>query len=264
MDLDKSLPETTKVPTRNFEEIELSQEEEQEGLRKAREEKFYRQVREEYNNRIKAADTWRVPNARELYERLLQTRSNTGERFQVTEWNKQIIFDLCLYFANDTRFNDRGDGYSLKKGICISGKPGTGKSHLMAFFSKNPNCSYSHITCTAVAERYRTEWSREGMDTLQWYAQPLKAEYGHQYGQTVLGYCFGDLGTESDKKSYGNGINVMEHIIFQRYENKLDFNLTHITTNLNPTEIEERYGIRVRDRLKESMNFLILKGESFR
>lgn len=250
--------------TRDFEHVDLSPEEEQEALRKAREDKFYKQAKEEYSRRLTEQKKWHVPTARELYERLLQTVSNTGKPFELTDWNKQIVFDLCLYFAKDPKFSTRGEGYSLQKGICLTGKPGTGKSHLMSFFSKNPNCSYSHITCTAVAERYRTGWSRDDMDTLQWYSYPLKAEYGHPYDQTVLGYCFGDLGTESDKKAFGNSLNVMEHIIFQRYENKLDFNLTHITTNLNPTEIEQQYGIRVRDRLKEQTNFMILDGPSFR
>jgi DNA replication protein DnaC len=147
----------------------------------------------------------------------------------------------------------------------LMGSPGTGKSHLMSFFSKNPHTSYSHITCKSVAERYRTGWKRDDLETLEWYSFPLKAEFGHVYGQTQLGYCFGDLGTEDEKKNFGNSMNVMEHIIFQRYENKLPFNLTHITTNLNGTEIENFYGLRIRDRIREMFNIMVLETkESFR
>jgi len=128
-----------------------------------------------------------------------------------------------LYFAGDKRFEDRGDNFSLSKGILITGTPGVGKSHLMAFFSKNPHSSYAHVTCKSVAERYRTGWKRDELDTLEWYSYTLKADAGHYWDQTELGYCFGDLGTEDEKNSFGNKMNVMEHIIFQRYENKLPF-----------------------------------------
>lgn len=205
--------------------------------------------------------SWDRPNSAEIFQNLLQTKSATGERFKLTDWNKKIVRALCLYFAGEDNFKEFG---SLDKGIMLMGNPGAGKSHLMNFFYKNPHASYANVTCTSIAERYRTGWQRDEMDTLQWYSFLLKAESGHAWGQTELGYCFGDLGTEGEKKNYGNAMNVMEQIIFQRYENHLPFNMTHFTTNLNPKEIEEIYGIRVRDRLKEMCNVLILEGESFR
>lgn len=242
----------------------MTPEEEMEALRVAREKKFHDKTQRQYWDKIKSGEVWAKPNARELYERLKETKSQSSGRYEINEWNKNVIFNLCLYFSEDPKFEEMGDKFSLKKGIMLSGNPGTGKSHLMNFFTKNPYQSYQTVTCKLVAERYRTSWKRDDLETLEWYSQPLRAEAGHPYNQTKLGYCFVDLGTEDEKKNFGNSMNVMEHIIFQRYENKLDFNLTHFMTNLNPSELEGYYGVRVRDRLKEMCNQMVLTGPSFR
>jgi DNA replication protein DnaC len=255
---------SVEITPNDFSEEVLTQEEEAAALRLARESKHYARKLAEYQEKINAKDLWQYPNARELYEKLRDTMSLTGGKYQITDWNRKVVHDLCLYFARDAKFCDRGEGFSLDKGILLMGTPGSGKSHLMSFFTKNPNSSYAHITCKSIGEKYAEKWERDGMTTLEWYSKTLKAEFGHVYDQTELGYCFGDLGTEELKNSYGNKSNVMEHIIFERYENKLPFNQTHITTNLNPSEIEKFYGIRVRDRLREMTNAFTLKGDSFR
>lgn len=227
-----------------------------------REMKHFRLEREAYQAKLNKAVEWHRPNARELYELLRQTKTQAGGRFMVEEWNKPVILQLCLYFAGDPKCEEYG--LSLEKGIAIIGPSGTGKTHLMTFFQKNPVQSYLNVTCSLVAERFRTGWKRNEQDTLEYYVGPAKAEFGHVYGHTELGYCFGDLGTEGEKKNYGNTVNVMEHILFQRYENKLPFNQTHITTNLNADEIKERYGERIRDRFREMFNQVALVGPSWR
>jgi len=250
---------------KSYEELpELTPEEVEAAILDHRSKKFTRQKIEEYNAKIKTAVSFDKPNARELYEALRKTKSMTGQPFKLTDWNKNVVYDLCLYFANDPKFNDRGEGYSLEKGIFLCGTPGAGKSHLMSAFRQSPLTSYKNVTCKSIAEKYRTNWNYEGVETLAFYSYPLKPESENIYGQDNFGYCFGDLGTEDEKNNFGNKVNVMEHIILQRYENKLDFNLTHITTNLNADEIEARYGIRFRDRLKEMCNQIVLEGPSFR
>lgn len=247
-----------------FEDIQLDELEQQEALRKGREAKYYKIKQDEYWARVNSVIDWSKPNARELYETLKDTKSQAGERFQVTDWNLPILRALCLYFSGDIQLESQFPGMKLSKGIMLMGTPGTGKTHLMNFFAKNPYQSYVNVTTKLIAERYRTQWTRDEKDALEYYSQPAKAEYGHVYGHTELGYCFGDLGTEGVKKSYGNEVNVMEHIIFQRYENKLPFPMTHVTTNLNAQELEESYGLRIRDRIREMFNVFTLNGKSFR
>lgn len=243
---------------------DLTPEEESAAILDHKEKKRTRLKLEAWNLKIKTAVDWSRPNSRELYEALRSTKGANGQQFKMTDWNKKVIGDLCLYFAGEKAFEDRGDGYSLQKGILLSGNPGSGKSHLMSAFRQSPHVSYKNVTCKSIAEKYRTGWESEGIDTLAYYSYVLQANGDQPYAQVQLGYCFGDLGTEEEKKNYGNAMNVMEHIIFQRYENKLDFNMTHFTTNLNPTEIETMYGSRVRDRLKEMCNQIVLEGPSFR
>lgn len=207
---------------------------------------------------------WEIPTAREIFERLRATIGVNGLPFQVTGWNEPVIKALCFYFANDPEFENRYPGAKLSKGIWLAGSQGTGKSHLMAFLQKNPHQSYKTITTKLIAERYAQKWSRDEMDTLEFYAKPAKAEVAHPYNQVELGYCFNDLGSEPTRKQFGNESNVMEHILFQRYENHLPFNQTHITTNLDPTGIEDTYGVRILDRMNEMMNNFVLTGPSWR
>ena len=243
----------------NFENIELTYEESQEALRVARAKKAQAIKIQEWNDRIKEPFEWYVPTALDLHRQIRKTKSMNGDEYEINDDNKEVVAALCLYFAKDSRFKG-----SLSKGILLMGKPGTGKTHLMNFFSKNPHASYIVPTCKHIAEQYRNGWSSNEMDTIQYYSVLKRAEIGHPFNQTELGACFGDLGAESEANSYGNKKNVMEEILFNRYETHLPFNMTHFTTNLDVDDIERIYGSRMRDRLREMCNVFILQGKSFR
>lgn len=245
-------------------DVELTPEELNQLIIAAKEAKYYRIKNEEYAAALKAGIDWSIPNARELYENLRRTKSKSGKWFKVTEDNKKVIAMLCLYFANDPKFEQLYPGMSLKKGICITGIQGVGKTHLMNFFSKNPKASYLLATCRDVAEKFRTNWQYEGITTMEYYSCNPAASHPQPYNQPTVGFCFGDLGTEEDKNAYGNKMNVMDEIFFKRYENGISLHTTHFTTNLSGSEIQERYGVRFYDRLKESCNWIVLNGESFR
>ncbi|MEK6878907.1 MAG: ATPase, partial [Nanoarchaeota archaeon] len=78
------------------------------------------------------------------------------------------------------------------------------------------------------------------------------------YGQKQVGVCFDDMGTEDDRKNYGNESNVMADVMLNRYDNKRNLiRKTHITTNLTTEEMEQRYGSRVRSRMREMFNLVI-------
>ncbi len=76
-------------------------------------------------------------------------------------------------------------------------------------------------------------------------------------------YCFDDLGIESTGCHYGKECNVMGEILLSRYDlftqtgqSYSQSCKTHITTNLNAKELEDRYGSRLRSRLRESYNLI--------
>jgi DNA replication protein DnaC len=67
-----------------------------------------------------------------------------------------------------------------------------------------------------------------------------------------------DLGFEN--KTY-NKSELFAEILFER--NRRDVK-THVTTNLNPAELVDRYGARIGDRLPQMFNIISWNGESFR
>jgi DNA replication protein DnaC len=70
-------------------------------------------------------------------------------------------------------------------------------------------------------------------------------------------YCFDDLGVEPLGRHFGKDCNVMGEIILSRYELFLSSKIpTHATTNLNAEELEERYGKRVRSRMRQMFNLI--------
>lgn len=74
--------------------------------------------------------------------------------------------------------------------------------------------------------------------------------------------CIEDLGKEPKVvQNYGNLLQPMVELIEARYANNL---FTLITTNLKPSEIIERYGPRVADRMKEMVEVVVFGGQSYR
>jgi len=76
-------------------------------------------------------------------------------------------------------------------------------------------------------------------------------------------YCFDDLGVETTGRHFGKDCNVMGEIILSRYDLFLKSKIkTHASTNLNAQELEERYGNRVRSRMRQLFNLIAFDKES--
>lgn len=70
-------------------------------------------------------------------------------------------------------------------------------------------------------------------------------------------FCFDDLGVEPTGRHYGKDYNVIGEILLSRYDLFLEYQVkTHATTNLNAQELEERYGNRVRSRMRQLFNLI--------
>jgi len=66
---------------------------------------------------------------------------------------------------------------------------------------------------------------------------------------------------EPTGRHFGQDCNVMGEILLSRYQDNGHTErkrriLTHATTNLNAQELEERYGNRVRSRMRAMFNLL--------
>jgi GTPase SAR1 family protein len=187
------------------------------------------------------------------FPRYLNFIQSSGQKlyhptFKVSPEDYEIIYKLLVYFLRDTAGAEKY-GISFRKGIILSGPVGCGKTSLMnilRYFQK-PENRYIMKTCRDVS----FEFIQEGYSTIHKYSRLSLRN------NQPLGYCFDDLGTENNLKYFGNECNIMGEILLSRYELYISRQMvTHITTNLNSSEIEELYGTRVRSRLREQFNLI--------
>jgi DNA replication protein DnaC len=224
-----------------YEEITLNDEQAAEALRLGREKEFYRLREIEYRNRLSAKPTYPKFNHGQL-------RAFFEMQYEIDGNNEKIVSELCYYFSGDKAFS--GD---LGKGLLLAGGVGVGKTSLMQFFSRNQIFSFRLISCRDVEK----EFSENGYETIDSFSGNLPiSTNGNPFGHQVIGYCFDDLGTESNSKYFGKEKNMMTEVILNRYDRKLPYISTHITTNLTAKDLTEKYGTRVTDRLKEMMNII--------
>jgi DNA replication protein DnaC len=168
--------------------------------------------------------------------------------FRICEEGKGILFRMLVYFLKDEK-NAEKMGLSFRKGLLITGPVGCGKTSLMNLIklALPPEQRYIMKSCREVS----FEFIQEGYTIIRKYSN---LSFKNDIPKV---YCFDDLGTENSLKFYGNECNVMAEILLSRYDLFVTRRmLTHITTNLNSSEMEEIYGTRVRSRLREQFNLI--------
>ena len=169
-----------------------------------------------------------------------------GEHFNIHNQDRELLFKLLIYIIRDKENAERLN-IQLNKGILLSGPVGCGKTSLMSIlrFFLSIDSRYVMKSCRDVS----FEFIREGYEVIIRYS---RNSFNHDKPRV---YCFDDLGTENNLKYFGNECNVLAEILLSRYDFFVSRGMiTHITTNLNSTEIEDLYGIRVRSRMREMFN----------
>ena len=171
-----------------------------------------------------------------------------GNHFRIHEEDHELIAKLLVYIMKDEE-NAQKHSISLHKGILLSGPVGCGKTSLMSilrFFQPGDN-RYIMKSCRDVS----FEFIQDGYSVITKYSKQAFNQ------DKPKAFCFDDLGTENNLKYYGNECNVMAEILLSRYDLFVSWQMvTHITTNLNSSEIESLYGIRVRSRMREMFNLI--------
>ncbi len=170
-----------------------------------------------------------------------------GKNFKIYEEDEVVLYKLCIYFIRDFEACAKLN-IDPNKGILLSGPVGCGKTSLMKLLR---HIVPHHKPYEVIPARNITfAFNNIGYKTIQ------------EYGNSNF-YCFDDLGVETTGRHFGKDCNVMSEILLSRYDLFLQRKIrTHATTNLNAQELEERYGNRVRSRMRQLFNLIAFDKES--
>ena len=174
-------------------------------------------------------------------------KSLFGDKFKIYEEDRDVLFKLCNYQIRDWTAC-RKLNIDINKGILLSGPVGCGKTSLMKLIRY----------ITPHYPLYDMIPTRNITFTFNHIGYKIIEDYGDNRF-----YCFDDLGIEPLGRYFGKDCNVMGEILLSRYELFFKYKFkTHGTTNLNAQELEERYGNRVRSRMRELFNLIGFDKES--
>lgn len=171
-----------------------------------------------------------------------------GAGFKIYETDKIIFYRLISYFLRDEPVASKLS-MNLDKGILITGPVGCGKTTLLNLmrFLEPSKSRFIIKSCRDVS----FEFIKDGYEIIHKYSN----RSFHNFAPMI--YCFDDLGAENNLKYYGNECNIMAEVLLSRYDLFVSRKLvTHLTTNLSASEIENVYGNRVRSRMREMFNLI--------
>ena len=161
-------------------------------------------------------------------------------KFIFDDSNKKFIQTICYFFSNDPRFETELN-FSFKKGLLILGDAGFGKTKTFDAIKNNPIKPISIYSMLDISEEVK--------------------DHGHleiKLGKTIL---LDDVGSEEEEiKYYGTTINWLKNFIELYYHHQEDFSKLIITSNCAPQIIGQKYGYRVRSRMREMFNVLVVTG----
>lgn len=194
-------------------------------------------------------DTWTAANIYKLMawtsqheygKKLVLKDKATGNDFT------KLITALCFFVSRDARFETEL-GFSLKKGLLIRGISGLGKTHLVKCISKNGLSPILILSMLDISDEIR-----------------INGEFNVSldgYGIVYLD----DVGTEeAAAKHYGNAINFFKNFIEGTYLRRQSFAHIMISTNNSFDQLEQKYGFRVRSRIKDMFNIIDVTGKDMR
>jgi len=178
--------------------------------------------------------------------------------FTVLPEQEEFYQNIKMYFSKQD-----DSVWDINKGLLINGKVGCGKTMTMDI------CQSIFHGFTIIESRHIIrDYLTLGADVINIYGRNFykKDSRGNNIWSEPKTLCIDDLGLEEvDQKFYGNKSNVIAELLLDRYREFVKSGMiTHATTNIGAAQIEELYGIRGRDRMKEMFNLVTLPGESKR
>lgn len=186
-------------------------------------------------------------DAKHMFKLMKWTSQNgLGKQLIVNEHNKHLITTLCYFLSEDPRLETEL-GYSLNKGLLIRGVSGLGKTHLVRCLENNELNPVLVLSMLEITD----EVSSNG-------------EYQINLGGQKVIYL-DDVGTEEPTITYyGTRVSFFKNFIELVYLKNRVFNKLMISTNNSFKQLEEKYGFRVRSRIKDMFNVVDVTGEDMR
>lgn len=150
-------------------------------------------------------------------------------------------------------------GLDYRRGLFLYGPVGTGKSTLMKGLQKY---------MVTLKNRYTIKDFRIGFFWKS--ASELANSYAGDGQDKLLQWCddcnllIDELGREPrPAKHYGTELNVIQFLLQLRYDRRRE-NVTHLTSNINPSDVMPLYGDYISDRFREMFNLIPWGGVSKR
>lgn len=186
-------------------------------------------------------------SARQVYDLIKFESQNTyGKDFIKTEWNKDLISAVCLFISMGDNF-EKKLGFSLNKGLWIHGTVGVGKTYIFQCAARNEYRPIKIYSMVDIADDIKHH-----------------GEFGFERGVFKIFYL-DDVGTEEATiNHYGTKINWFKDFIETTYATQKVFNNIVVSTNCSFDEIGEKYGFRVRSRIKDMFNIVDVDGLDMR
>lgn len=176
------------------------------------------------------------------------SENKLGRKLEVNENNKHLITTLCYFLSRDKKFETEL-GFSFNKGLLIRGISGLGKTHLVRCLEENELNPIRILSMIEITDEIK-----------------MQGEYEVSMQNNKVVYL-DDVGTEEPVVNhYGTKVTFFKNyieLVYLKSHNKIFSNLM-ISTNNSFSEIEEKYGFRVRSRMKEMFNVIDVKGHDMR
>lgn len=212
-------------------------------------------------------------NVEALVSQLLQ-RGTMTERFKLPMTQTQA--KQTLLAAVRSEVESRGRAFTMNEplieqteaiarwltddspqfGLLLCGTCGNGKSTFVKAFQRILNA------LALKSEATGRIWGMRILDARS-IAQMCKSDYTRwEWLCTEPMLAIDDLGIEPlEVLDYGNVMYPIVDLLTRRYDRRL---FTIVTTNLTPTEIRDKYGDRIADRLNEMMLKVKFENETYR
>ena len=199
-------------------------------------------------------------------------RGCSNERFRVDKWSEEDVkgFLLMAYSkeVEERRSEIIEDEATLTKiakaakwltgnykpGLLLYGGVGNGKTTLAKAICKTIGILYD----SAYSTERKGVCRISALEVAKCASDP--ESFTRLRNQEML--FIDDIGTEpASIRSWGNVISPVTELLYSRYDRQL---FTLITSNLNDKELEEQYGLRIADRMREMFDKLYYENRSYR